>query len=97
MAASAYLRHDRHRLGFGAPADGEAAGNGPTFDSHGKRWRFAGSHFNIWQFLNGRLARRDQVWLVRQVWLAGDVFYKDIPALLDFPLRPTGVSWYRER
>jgi hypothetical protein len=25
----------------------------------------AGSHFNIWQFLNRRLARRNQVWLVR--------------------------------
>jgi hypothetical protein len=30
----------------------------------------AGSHFNIWQFLNPRLARRSQVWLVR------GVFYK---------------------
>jgi hypothetical protein len=50
MAALADLRHDRYRLGFGAPADGEAARDRPVFDSCGKRWRFAGSHFNIWQF-----------------------------------------------
>jgi hypothetical protein len=50
MAALAYLRHDRHRLGFGTPADGEAAFDRPTLDSCGKRWRFAGSHLNTWQF-----------------------------------------------
>jgi hypothetical protein len=27
----------------------------------------AGSHFKIWQFLNRRLARRNQLWLVRGV------------------------------
>ena len=33
MAATADFRHDRHRLGFGAAADGEAAGDRPAFDS----------------------------------------------------------------
>jgi phospholipid/cholesterol/gamma-HCH transport system permease protein len=36
-----------------------------VFDSRDKHWDFAGSHFKIWQFLNGKLARRNQVWLVR--------------------------------
>jgi hypothetical protein len=27
----------------------------------------AGSHFKIWQILNPRLARRNQVWLVRDM------------------------------
>jgi hypothetical protein len=86
MAAVADFRQDRYRLRLGAPADGKAAGDGPTFDSRGKRWRFAGSHFNIWRFLNTRLARRDQVWLVRSV------FYRFIEALLDFPLRARGET-----
>jgi hypothetical protein len=37
----------------------------PAFDSGGKHWVFGGSRFKIWQFLNRKLARRNQVWLVR--------------------------------
>jgi hypothetical protein len=70
MATMADLGHDSHRLGLGAPADGEGAGDRPALDSGGKNRRFAGSHLKIWQFLNRRLARRYQVWLVR------DMFYK---------------------
>jgi hypothetical protein len=65
MAATADFRHHRHGLRLGAAADGETAGDRPALDSGGKRWRFAGSHFKIWQFLSRRLARRNQVWLVR--------------------------------
>jgi hypothetical protein len=77
MAATADFGHRRHRLGLGAAADGEAAGDRPALDSGGKRWRFAGSHFKIWQFLNRRLARRNQVWLVR------GAFHKAMAAGLD--------------
>jgi len=69
-AAAADFHDHRYRLGLGAAADGEGAGNRPVFDSSDKAWglawRFDGSHFKIWQFLNRSLARRNQVWLVRQ-------------------------------
>jgi hypothetical protein len=74
MAATADFRHHGHGLGLGPAADGEAACHRPAFDSNGKHWRFAGSHFKIWQFLNRTLARRNQVWLVR------GVFYKAMAA-----------------
>jgi hypothetical protein len=70
----AYLRHHRDRLGLGAAADGEGAGDRPAFDSGNELWGFAGSHFKIWQFLNARLARRNQLWLL------ADMFYKAIAA-----------------
>jgi hypothetical protein len=41
------FRHDHDRFGLGAAADGETAFDRPVFDSRVKRWRFAGSHFNI--------------------------------------------------
>ena len=65
MAAMADLRHDGDGLRFGAAADRKAAGDRPALDSHAKCWKLAGSHFNIWQFLNRELARRHQLWLVR--------------------------------
>jgi hypothetical protein len=40
----------------------------PAFDSGGKDWVFAGSRFKIWQFLNRKLARRYQLWLVRDAF-----------------------------
>jgi hypothetical protein len=36
-----------------------------VLDARDKHGRFHGSHFNIWQFLNRKLARCNQVWLVR--------------------------------
>jgi hypothetical protein len=71
--------HHRNRLGFGAPADREGACDRPALDASDKHWRFAGSHFKIWQFLNRKLARRNQVWLVR------GVFYKAMAAGGIFP------------
>src|ERR1700681_3293418 len=65
MAATVNFRHHGHGLRLGAPADGEGARDRPAFDSHAKYGGFAGSHFKIWQFLNRKLARRNQVWLVR--------------------------------
>ena len=65
MTVAAYFRHHRHRLGLGAAADGEGTRDRPAFDSGGKFRAVAGSHFNIWQFLNRMLAQRDQVWLVK--------------------------------
>jgi hypothetical protein len=64
----AYLGHDRHGFGLGAPADGKTACDRPAFDCSGKMSgkgrEVAGSHFKIWQFLNRKLARRHQLWLV---------------------------------
>ena len=76
------LGHDRHRFGLGAAADGEGTGDRPAFDSGGKDEGFAGSHLKIWQFLNRRLARRYQVWLLR------DMFYKAAACWMF----PSGIS-----
>ena len=57
--------HDGDRFGLGAAADREGTGDRPAFDSGGKLSGFAGSHFKILQFLNRELARRNQLWLVR--------------------------------
>ena len=64
VRAMPYLCHNRHGLCLGAPADGEGTGDGEAFDSHVKRWKVVGSHFNVWRFLNLALARRNQLWLV---------------------------------
>src|SRR3954451_12390675 len=65
MAALADLRQHRDRLGLGAAADAEGACDRPALDSGGKKQRrLTGSHFKIWQFLNRRVARRNQLWLV---------------------------------
>jgi hypothetical protein len=50
-----------------------------VLDPAGKLREFAGSHFKIWQFLNRGVARRYQVWLVR------DVFYKATAACWILP------------
>ena len=87
MAAPADFRHHRDRLGLGAAADSEAACDRPLFDSGDKRCRFTGSHFKFWQFLNGRVAGRNQVWLVR------GVFYKAAARRVgSFPSMNSGES-----
>jgi hypothetical protein len=78
MAAMVDLGHDGDGLRLGAATDGEAACDRPALDSHAKCWKLAGSHFNIWQFLNRELARRNQLWLVR------GVFYKTAATTLPF-------------
>src|ERR1700681_2278037 len=65
MAATVNFRHHGHGLRLGAAADDEAACDRPALDSGRKHCRLGGSHFKIWQFLNRKLARRNQVWLVR--------------------------------
>src|ERR1700676_3847525 len=65
MAATVDFRHHGHGLRLGAAADDEAACDRPALDSGRKHCRLGGSHFKIWQFLNRKLARRNQVWLVR--------------------------------
>jgi hypothetical protein len=59
------LGHDGNGLRLGAAANCKTARDRPAFDSHVKCWKLIGSHFNIWQFLNRMLARRNQLWLVR--------------------------------
>src|ERR1700731_1920582 len=68
MAGMADFGHDGNGLRLGAAANCKTARDRPAFDSHVKCWKLIGSHFNIWQFLNRMLARRNQLWLLLYGW-----------------------------
>jgi len=67
MVPSAEFHHDGHGLGLGTSADDEGTRDGKVFNSCIKHWKLAGSHFNVWRFLNLALAGRNQLWLVRGI------------------------------
>jgi hypothetical protein len=50
----------------------------------------AGSHFKIWQFLNGKLARRNQVWLVT------GAFHKAMAKHWNFPFPSIAANRQQE-
>jgi hypothetical protein len=67
MGPAPQFRHDGNGLRLGTAADGEGTCDRKALDSYVKHWKLAGSHFNVWRFLNLALAGRNQLWLVRGI------------------------------